>query len=59
MVKNSPANTGDSRHAGSIPRSVRSLGVGNGKPLQHSCMENSMDRGTWSVTVHRVTESWR
>ena len=30
----------------SIPRSGRSPGEGNGNPLQHSCLENSMDRGT-------------
>ena len=28
-----------------------------GNPLQYSCMENSMDRGTWKVTVYGVTES--
>jgi len=32
---------------GSIPESGRSLGQGNGKPLQDSCLENSMDRGAW------------
>ena len=31
---------------------------GNGNRLQHSCLENSMDRGTWWATVHGVTESW-
>ena len=31
----------------SIPGSERSLGVGNGNPLQYSCLENSMDRGNW------------
>ena len=35
-------NAGD---PGSIPRSGRSLGEGNGNPLQDSCLENSMDRG--------------
>ena len=29
-----------------------SLGVGNGNPLQYSCLENPMDKGTWWVTVH-------
>ena len=28
-----------------------------GNPLQYSCLENSMDRGAWQATVHRVTES--
>ena len=42
---------------GSIPRLGRSPGGGNGKPLQYSCLENPMDRGTWWATVHRVTKS--
>ena len=37
-----------------IPGSERSLGEGNGNPLQYSCLENSMDRGAWQATVHRV-----
>jgi len=41
----------------SIPGSGRSLGEGNGNPLQHSCMENPMDRGAWWATVLGVTES--
>ena len=32
-------------------------GEGNGNPLQYSCLENSLDRGTWWATVHEVTES--
>ena len=39
---------------GSIPGSGRSLGEGNGYPLQYSCLENSMDRGAWQATVHGV-----
>ena len=35
----------------------RSHGEGNGNPLQYSCLENSMDRGTWWATVHGVTKS--
>ena len=31
-------------------------GVGNGSPLQYSCLENSMHRGAWRATVHGVTE---
>ena len=54
MVKNSPANAGD---VGSIPGSGRSPGEGNGNLLQHSCLENPMDRGAWRATVHRVAES--
>ena len=40
---------------GLIPGSGRSLGEGNGYPLQSSYLENSMDRGNWWATVHRVT----
>ena len=40
MVKNPSANAGDSRDGGSIPGSGRSSGVGNGNPLQHSCLGN-------------------
>ena len=46
-VKNPPANAGDSRDVGLITGSGKSLGVGNGNPLQYSCLENSMDRGGW------------
>ena len=35
-----------------IPGLGRSLGEGNGSPLQYSCLENSMDRGAWWATVH-------
>ena len=42
---------------GLIPGSERSPGEGNGNPLQSSCLEISMDRGTWWATVHRITES--
>ena len=43
---------------GSNPGSGRSPGVGNGNPLQCSCLENAMDRGTWWTTVHSVRKSW-
>ena len=36
---------------GLIPGSGRSPGVGNGNPLQYSCLESSMDRGAWRTTV--------
>ena len=36
---------------------VQSLVVGNGSPLQYSCLENFTDRGTWQATVHGVTKS--
>ena len=54
VVKNLPANAGD---AGSVSGSGRSPGGGNGTPLQYSCLENAMDRGTWWATVHGATES--
>ena len=54
MVKNMPANAGDERDAGLIPRSGRYLGRGNGTPLQYSCLENSMGRGTWWAIVHGI-----
>ena len=53
MGKNPPASAGN---VGSIPESGSSLGVGNGKPVQYSCLGNPMDRGTWQATVHGVTE---
>ena len=58
VVKDLPANAGDVRDVGSILGSGRSAGGGNGNPLQYSCLENPMDRGTWWVTVHGVTKSW-
>ena len=45
VVKNLPAVAGDARDASLIPRSGRSPGVGNGTPLQCSCLEDSIDRG--------------
>ena len=41
----------------SIPGSRRFSGEGNGYPLQCSCLETSMDRGAWWVTVHGVAKS--
>ena len=42
---------------GLISGSGRSPDKGKGNPLQYSCLENSMDRGAWWVTVHGVTKS--
>ena len=42
---------------GSIPGLGRFPGEENGNPLQYSCLENSMSRGAWCVTVHEVTKS--
>ena len=58
MLKNSPALAGDVKDAVSIPGSGRSPGVGNGTPLQYSCLENPKDRGAWRATVHGVAKSW-
>ena len=44
------------RDVGPIPESGRSPGVGNGKPLQYSCLENSLDRGAWSTIAHGVAK---
>ena len=57
MVKNLLAHEGDTRHGGWIPGSRRSPGVGNGNPLQYSCLKNLMDRGAWRAAVHGVTKS--
>ena len=54
MVKAPLVNAGD---VGFIPESGRFPGVGNGNPLQYSCLENSMDRGAWRATVHGVAKS--
>ena len=56
VIKNLPANARDTRDVGLIPGSGRSPGGGHDNPLQYSCLENSMDRGAWWVTVHGVTE---
>ena len=58
VVRNLPANAGDPRDTGSIPRSGRDPGEGNGNPLQYSCLGNPMDRGAWQVTVHGDAKSW-
>ena len=51
VVKNPFTNAGDERDLGSIP------GVGNGNLLQYSCLEISVDRGSWQATVHGVAKS--
>ena len=53
-VKASASNVGD---LGLIPGSGRSPGEGNGNPLQYSCLDNPMDRGAWSATVHGAAKS--
>ena len=56
VVKNLTANAGDIRDEGSIPGSGRSPGEGQGNPLQYSCPENPLDRGTWRAIVCKVAK---
>ena len=53
-VNNLPPNKGD---AALVSGSGGAPGVGNGNPLQYSCLGNPMDRGAWWATVHGVAES--
>ena len=53
MIKNPPGNAGEAL----TTESGGSPGVGNGNPLQYSCLENTMNRRAWQVTVHGVTKS--
>ena len=55
LVKNPPASAGD---LGSVPGLRRSPGGRNGNPLQYSCLENPMDRGTWQAADHGIAQSW-
>ena len=57
VVKNPPANARDTGDVGLILGSGRSPGGGHGNPLKYSCLENSMDRGAWWVTVHVTAKS--
>ena len=57
VIKNPPGQEGDAEDRGSIPGSGRSLEVGNGNPLQYSCLENPMDRSVWWAIVHGVAKS--
>ena len=52
--KKSTCNAGDQ---GSIPELGRSSGEGNGYTFQYSCLENSMERGAWWATVHKVVRA--
>ena len=53
MVKNPPVVMG---LTGLIPGSEKSPEGENGNPLQYSCLEKAMDRGTWQATVQGVTK---
>ena len=57
VVKNLPAISGDARERSLISGLGRSPGVGNGNPLQDSCLENSIDRGAWQAPVYGVAKS--
>ena len=56
-VKEFTCNAEATGDVGSIPELGRSPGVGDGNPLQCSCLENPVDRGAWLATVHRVAKS--
>ena len=53
VVKYPPVDEGD---VDLTPGLGRLLGEGNGNPLQYACLGNPMDRGTWWITIHRVTK---
>ena len=57
MVKNLPADAGDTRDMALIPGSGRSPGEENGNPLQYSCLGNSMNRGASWAIVRGVIKS--
>ena len=56
VVKNPPANAGDTRDLGLIPGLGRSPGGGHGNRLQSSCLEDPLDRGAWRAIVHRIQD---
>ena len=57
VVKDLPTNEGDTRDTGLIPQLGRSLGGGHGNSLQHSCLENPMDRGACQFMVRMAPHS--
>ena len=57
VVKDLDANAGDIRDTGSVPGPGRAPEGGHGNPLQFSCLENPIDRGSWWAAVHRVAKS--
>ena len=57
VVNNQPVNAGHAGDTGLIPGSRRLPGVGNGNPLQYSCLGNPRDRGAWWAIVHGDTKS--
>ena len=57
MVKNPPANAGDSGDTGSIPGLGISNGGGHGNQLQYSCLKNPTGRGAWCHSPQGRKES--
>ena len=55
--KESTDSVGATGDVSSVPGSGRSPEVGNGNPLQYSCLENPRDRGAWWAAVRRVTKT--
>ena len=57
LVKYLPASIGVTKDTGLTSGSAIFPGVGNGNPLQNSCLENFMDSGAWQTTIHGVAKS--
>ena len=57
ILKNLLVSAGDAEDSSLISGSRRFPGEGNGNPVQYSCLDNSMDRGAWKITVHGVRKS--
>ena len=58
MDPDGKASVYNAGNPGSIPRSGRSSGEGNGSSLQYSYLENPVDRGAWQATVQGAAKSW-
>ena len=56
VIKNPPAKAGDIRDVGLIPVLGRYTGAGHSNPLQYSCLENPMDKGSWQATGHGLAK---
>ena len=57
VVKNPPANAGDTGDSGSIPGWGKYSAGGHGNPLRYSCLENSTDKGAQWAIIHGVAKS--
>ena len=55
-IKSLPTNAGDTGDAGLNPALGRTPGVGNGNPLQYSCLKHPKDRAAWQTTLHEVAK---